>query len=177
MGDIRCAACGHSHDLSELEPSFDRPDAYFDIPEPERAARSVNTTGLCAIRGEGMDPLRYFVRVVLPVPVRGESRRFCWGTWAEVAEADFVMVGENWENPDQASLPRFSGLLANEIPFMPAGAAPTLGLPGLLQLTGPRDFPAFVLEESLEHPFAVEQREGIYAERLLEYLSPVLHES
>jgi hypothetical protein len=87
------------------------------------------------------------------------------------------MVGDNWENPDQASLPRLRGILANEIPFMPGGAARTLGLPGRVQLTGPRDYPAFALDESLDHPFAVEQREGIYAERLLEYLSPVLHDS
>jgi hypothetical protein len=177
MGDIRCAACGNSHDLSELEPSFDRPDAYFTIPESERARRALNTNGLCAIRGEGGDPLRCFIRVVLPVPVRGESRRFCWGVWAEVAEADFIIVGDNWEHPDQASLPPFQGILANEIPFMPDGAAPTFGLPGKVQPTGPRDYPVFVLDESLKHPFALEQREGIYAERLLEYLSPVLHDS
>jgi hypothetical protein len=60
---------------------------------------------------------------------------------------------------------------------MPEGAAPTLGLPGLIQLTGPREYPEFVLDETLPHPFAVEQRDGIFGERLLEYLSPVLHES
>ena len=177
MEHFHCATCGKSHDLSELEPSFDRPDAYFDIPEAERAARTVNTAGLCAIRGEGTTPLRCFVRVVLPVPVRGESRRFRWGTWVEVAEADFMTIGDNWENPDQASFPPFAGALANDIPLMPEGATPTLGLSGQVHLTGPRDYPEFMLDVNSPHPFAVEQRDGIFGERLLEYLSPALHDS
>ena len=175
MGRILCASCGKEHDLSELEPSFDRPDAYFEVPADDRAARTLNTVGLCAIRGVGTEPNRYFVRVVLPVPVRGEARRFSWGIWTEVSEADFARVGDHWNDPDRASLPPFAGSLANEVPFMPDDAGPVLGLRGVGRFLGPRDYPEFVLDPASEHPFAVEQREGIYPERLLEYLSPVIH--
>lgn len=177
MERILCASCGQEHDLSELEPSFDRPDAYFDVPEQDRATRTLNTKGLCAIRGTDAEPQRYFVRVVLPVPLRGETRPFCWGTWVEADEQDFVTVGDNWEHPEQASLSPFRGTLANEIPCMPDGAPSTLGLSGTVRFIGPHQFPEFTLDASLEHPFAVEQRTGIFPERLLEYLSPVLHES
>src|SRR3954468_15998562 len=174
MDRMRCASCGKEHDLSELEPSFDRPDAYFDVPAEERAARTLNTAGLCAIRGRDVEPNRYFVRVVLPVPVRGEERRFCWGIWTEVSETDFVRVGDHWEDPDQASLPPFAGTLANEVPFLPGGVAPVLGLRGVGRFLGPHEYPEFVLDP-VDHPFAREQRDGIYPERLLEYLSPILH--
>ncbi len=175
MGGIRCASCGKEHNLSELEPSFDRPDAYFEVPAGDRAARTLNTAGLCAIRGADAEPNRYFVRVVLPVPVRGEARRFCWGIWVEVSEEDFVRVGDHWEDPDQASLAPFAGALANEVPFLPDGAGPVLGLPGVAHFLGPHEYPELVLDPAIEHPFAVEQREGIFTERLLEYLSPILH--
>jgi hypothetical protein len=177
MKQIHCAGCGKSHDLSDLEPSFSRPTAYFGLPEDERSERTMNTAGLCAIRGEGTDPDRFFVRVLLPVPIRGESRKFCWGIWAEVDEADFIVVDDNFENPAQAELPPFRGRLANEIPFMPEGAATTLGLQGMIQLTSPQEYPEFVLDEFSAHPFVLEQREGVFAERLLEYLSPTLHAS
>ena len=175
MVRIPCASCGRDHDLSELEPSFDRPDAYFAVPAEHRATRTLNTAGLCAIRGTDTEPVRCFVRVVLPVPVRGESRQFCWGIWIEVAESDFKRAGDHWDDPDQASLPPIAGALANEVPFMPDGAGPVLGLRGVARFLGPRDYPEFMLDANVEHPFAVEQREGIYPERLLEYLSPVLH--
>lgn len=177
MGRVMCASCGVEHDLGELEPSFDRPDAYFDLSESDRAARTLNTVALCAIRGEDGAPLRCFVRMVMPIPVRGETKPFCWGAWAEVAEPDFIRFADGWDHPDQADWPPFAGALANAIPFLPDGAASTLGLPGQLTFTEPRSFPEFVLAQELEHPFAREQREGVYPERLFEYLSPALHDS
>jgi hypothetical protein len=173
---VACASCNRDHDLSDVEPSFDRPDAYFEVPESERASRTVNTAGLCAILGRGADANRYFVRVVLPVRVRGEARRFCWGTWAEVAEAEFIYMGDHWEHPDQAKHPPFAGRLANEIPFMPSGVPPVRGLEGTVRPVGPGEYPELILNPDLDHPFALEQRDGIHVERLLEYLSPALHE-
>jgi hypothetical protein len=58
---------------------------------------------------------------------------------------------------------------------MPDDAGPVLGLRGVGHFLGPRDYPELVLDPKSAHPFAVEQREGIYPERLLEYLSPVIH--
>lgn len=176
MGRVNCASCGHEHDLADLEPSFDRPDAYFELSEADRATRTLNTVALCAIRGVDGAPLRCFIRMVIAIPVRGESKPFCWGAWAEVAEPDFVRFADGWDHPDQEDWPSFPGRLANAIPLQPDGAPPTLGLPGDLSFTAPREFPTFVLQASVDHPFAVEQREGIYPERLFEYVSPALND-
>ena len=33
---IRCATCGEEHDLSDMEPTFARPDALIAVPVEER---------------------------------------------------------------------------------------------------------------------------------------------
>jgi hypothetical protein len=175
MDRVKCATCGAEHDLSVMEPSFDRPDAYLEVPEGERAERTYAADDYCVVWDADGTPRRHFLRVLVPVPVRGESEGFCWGAWAEVAEPDFARAFDNATHPDQASWPPFAGALANRIPLLPADAASTLGLPGSVRLTGPTTLPEFWLDANLAHPFAREQREGVYPERLLEYLSPGLH--
>jgi len=49
-------------------------------------------------------------------------------------------------------------------------------LPGLVQLTGPTTPPRFTFAPGLEHPFAVEQREGVHSERRLEWLMRRVHD-
>jgi hypothetical protein len=173
MDRVRCSQCGEEHDLSDLEPCFDRPDAYFEIPREERGRRTWNAASLCVLWGEGDEPDRHFLRVVLPIPVRGEADAMCWGVWVEVAEADFETVHDRWSDPAQAAAPPFPGRLANAFRDMP----PTVGLPGSVRLTGPRTVPAFELAPELAHPLAVEQREGVFPERVLEWLAPTLHPS
>jgi hypothetical protein len=170
MDRVLCSSCGIEHDLSDLEPSFERPDAYFEIPCEERAARSWNADTMCVLHDPDA-PDRHFLRVVLPIPVRGEERWFCWGVWVEVTEADLTTVYDHWNDPDQANRPPFPARLANGLLDMP----PTLGLEGSVRLTSPTTVPSFALAPECDHPLAVDQREGVYPERLLEWLAPVLH--
>jgi len=46
---------------------------------------------------------------------------------------------------------------------------------GTVRLTGPETVPKFQLAPDLAHPLAAEQREGVYPERVLEWLAPALH--
>ena len=173
MDRVRCDTCGEEHDLSELEPCFDRPDAYFEVPGEERAARTWSADALCVIRGADGAPDRHFLRVALPIPVRGEAAPMCWGVWVEVAAADFASTHERWEDPGQASAAPFPGRLANAL----LGTPPSVGLPGTVRPTGPETVPVFELAPGLAHPLAAEQRDGVYPERVLEWLAPVLHGS
>jgi hypothetical protein len=56
-----------------------------------------------------------------------------------------------------------------------AGYPRTVGLPGMVQLTGPTTPPEFNVAPDLDHPLAVEQREGVYPERRLEWLMQRAH--
>ncbi len=73
----RCASCGQEHD--ELEPGFRRPDAFFAVPQSERAARVRESDDLCVIDGTA-----HFVRAVAPLNVRGRGEAYQWGLWVKV---------------------------------------------------------------------------------------------
>ena len=168
---IRCATCGEEHDLSDMEPTFARPDAFIAVPVEERERRTRHSDDWCVVRGEPGERDRYFYRAVLPVPVRGEGRDVNWGVWVEVAERDYGRIADLWEAPDQHEAPPFAAALANALADYP----PTSGLPGTLHLVSASRRPVFRLDPALDHPLAAEQRDGVYAERVLEWLARQLH--
>ena len=168
---MRCATCGADHDWDGMEPSFERPDAYWAVPEAERPQRTLVGKSDCRIRDLADTVRRYFLRVMVPIPIRGEARICNWGLWVEVSAPDFKTAWDRWDDTDQAGEPPFPGILANRI----GGYPETVGLPGLVQLTGPTTAPDFRFKENLDHPFAREQREGVFAERRLEWLMQRAH--
>lgn len=170
MDRVQCSYCGEEHDLSEMEPSFEYPDAYFEIPEQRRAQQVSYAGSSCTIRdGAGQDDQhRHFLRALLPIPVRGEHDAFCWGVWVEVSAGDFARAHEREHGDVGLAL---EARLANAIP----GVAPTLGLAGELQFVEPALLPPFLLAVESGHPLADEQRDGVYPERVLEWLAPILH--
>lgn len=171
MSGMRCPHCGETHDLSDMEPSFRWPDAYVAVPDAERAARTRGARDWCMVRDAAGAATRFFLRVVLPVPVRGDARPCNWGVWVEVDEPTYARVHELWSDDAQVQEPPFAARLANAVPTYP----PTLGLPGTLRLTGPASVPAFRLALPSDHPLAVEQRDGVHPERVLEWLGGQVH--
>ena len=154
-----------------MEPSFERPDAYWAVPEGERPQRTLAGKSDCRIRDLADTERRYFLRVMLPIPIRGEGRNCNWGIWVEVSASNFKTAWDRWDDADQATERPFPGVLANSV----SGYPDTLGLPGLVQLTGPTTPPEFRLAGDVDHPFAREQREGVFPERRLEWLMQRAH--
>ena len=171
MDQVPCAKCGELHDLSDLEPTFHAPDAYYDIAAEERDVRTQLGNDHCRLRDAADTARRYFLRALLPIAVRGETDPCCWGLWIEVDADAFRRVWDLWDNPKQAAEPAIHGVVANHITDYPE----TLGLPGVLQLTGPTTAPHLTLAPDLSHPLAREQREGVHHERVLEWLDRQLH--
>jgi hypothetical protein len=62
---MKCSTCGEEHEL--LDPSFSRPDVIFTMSAEEKKDRVMESNDMCALRGEGESPDRYFVRCTLPV--------------------------------------------------------------------------------------------------------------
>lgn len=163
---VTCPRCGGVHDLSEMEPSYRRPDAFLAVPADERALRTLDGEDACAVRSADGSERHFFLRVLLPVPVHGEPKPCCWGVWVEVSPASYWRVDEVWNDTEQAKEPPFSGHLANALKTYDG----TLGLPGSVQLTGPTGIPMFTLAEDLYHPLALDQRNGAWPERVIEWL-------
>jgi len=171
MEKVRCGTCGGEHDLSEMEPSYTYPDAYLDVPPEERSTRTTVGNDECRL-DDGVSPdTRFFLRVLLPMPVRGEADACAWGVWAEVSEAAFARTRELWDDPAQYDEPPFTATLANSLTCYSS----TLGLPGEVTLSGPATIPTFTLANGLDHPLAHEQRDGVHPERVVEWLFAHLH--
>jgi len=141
---------------------------------PKRSAPNVRCAvkSDCRIRDLADTQRRYFLRVMLPIPVSGESHPCNWGIWVEVSASDFETAWNRWEDPDQANEPPFPGRLANCV----GGYPETVGLPGRIQLTGPSTPPEFTFNHDIEHPFAQEQQQGVFPERRLEWLMQRAHD-
>lgn len=162
---IDCPTCGEAHDLSDMDMSFARPDAYFAVRPSRREERWVLNPDLAALDGE-----RFFVRGLVELPVRGGEHPFRWGAWARVSEAAFRRYEALWDDPERDREPPFVGALASQLPGYPQ----TLGLPVTVRLGGGTRRPTFTVDDAA-HPLAAEQRQGVYLERVLEILFPVLH--
>ena len=173
MSKVRCPKCGDEHDLADLEPTFQWPDAFLEVPAKERETRVHGNDDACVIESTDDAGRRYFLRVLLPIPVHGESESLHWGLWVEMEEREFVRVTELWEDPEQGAAPAMEGTLANELSRY--GFASTTGLPGQVQMTGLTTRPFFRLTDGLDHPLATSQREGVWPEQVLEWLVENLH--
>ena len=162
---VRCASCGEEHELDEGEIGYDLPDDFFALSAEERKRRGRANADLCELDD------RRFIRGVLPLPILGEGRTFGWGVWAEVSPDAFNRYYEIYSDPEQGNEPSFQGQLANSLP----GYSETLGVPVSIQCQSATARPAFTV--SSEHLLQTEQRQGIFPERVLELMSPWLHDS
>jgi hypothetical protein len=172
MQRVRCATCGEEHDLLDLEPSYSRPDAYFEVPKDQREYLTNFSKDDGRIRNADDTERRHFLRVLLSVPIRGEQQDVAWGVWVEVSAADWERAYDLWDDPKQAAEPPFAATLANAL----KGYEGTLGLPGRVRLTSPTTAPLFELDASVDHPLAREQRQGVFPERVIEWVSMHHHD-
>lgn len=150
---FRCATCKEEHEgLPDL--GMERPDAYFGIPEAEREERVWFTSDLCAITYD--DQTDYFIRGVLYLPIRGEEHAFGIGVWVSQSKENFERYLEGEEDME----PTF-GWLANRVSFYDQE---TLALKTNVHFQDGKVRP-FIELEPTDHPFAVDQREGITLEK------------
>ena len=168
---VRCGTCGEEKNLLAMEPSYGRPDAYFEVPEAQREHLTNFSNDDGRIRNADDTERRHFLRVLLSVPIRGEHRDCAWGVWVEVSAADWDRAYKLWNSPKQGKEPPFPGRLANAL----RGYDGTLGLPGRVRLTRPKDSPLFELDPDVDHPLAREQREGVPPDRVTEWVSTHHH--
>ncbi|MGO4123675.1 DUF2199 domain-containing protein [Inquilinus sp. YAF38] len=153
-----CSCCNRQHDELPLAFATAAPLDYYGIPEAEREARTLLTDDMCTI-----DDRAFYIRGCLEIPIIGHDEPFSWGLWVSVSGESMALILETWEAPDRAShAPRFGWLSAtlNTYPEI-------LNLKTMVHLRTPPTRP-FIELEPTDHPLAVEQRQGITIERVVE---------
>jgi hypothetical protein len=158
-----CAACGETHeglfDLACTNPE------QWPGPEDKAPNGTLDLTGdflsedFCVLRGE-----HFFVRAVLELPIQGSGgRQFGFGIWATLSSQNFVRYVETFDSGEQDDLGPWFGWFSNRL----KGYLDTLNLKCQVYPVSGRQRPR-VLLESTDHPLAVEQKNGITFDRVLE---------
>lgn len=159
-----CRCCGERHaELFDL--AFIKPDFWHlsNVGEPNSALTpdSVNilTEDFCIVEGE-----TYFVRGVLNLPILGsDGCTLGLGVWSSLAKRKFITYVETFDDGEQGDLGPWSGRFANSL----QGYAQTLNAPCRVL---PRDdnLRPCIEIANCSHPLAVEQRDGITFDRVLD---------
>ncbi len=160
-----CADCGEIHQgLPALV--FDAPAQYFELPEAERDARAELTSDTCVI-----DESLYFVRTVLCLPIQGTSDHLEWGIWGSLSEANFERFIHSYDSRNQRKLGPMFSWLASVLP----GYQSTLNIKTMIHPQDGGLRPYVELDPSSPHQLALDARQGLTAERAIEFARPVLH--
>ena len=165
-----CPHCGELHDLNALEPSFRRPDEFLVLVRRDDV-EIIDDKDACAVRSTGGSWERYFLRVLVPFSVEGQTEPLSWGAWVEISADHWQRVGQLWSDPNQNQEPPFRAKFANDIPFYEK----TLQIEGLVSLTSPDNVPTFHMTRPPEHIFVKEQLAGVSVSRVAEWLQVVYH--
>ena len=142
---------------------YREPDHTTGICGPEREKRVVLTSDLCV-----SDDKFFFIRCLLIMKVRRTDEDFAWGVWSSLSKENFLRYQACYEEDMSDWEPMF-GYLSNRLPHYPD----TLSLKLSVQ-TGSRGTRPSVQLEPTDHPLAVDQRDGITLEKLLEIVAPYL---
>jgi len=159
-----CASCGTQHrglfDLSSARPEA-WPDGEEWRPNLEVIESShVLAEDFCILNGE-----HFFVRCLLLLPIRGVGADaiFGFGIWSTLSKKNFELYVDTFDSGDQGNLGPWFGWLSNRL----HGYPDTLNLKCQIHPRANRQRP-FVELESVDHPLAIEQRDGITLDRLLD---------
>jgi hypothetical protein len=139
-------------------PSFatDAPLYYDAIPADERASRCTLTSETCVV-----DNSYFFVDGNIEIAVDGHADPFVWGVWVSLSKPNFDLFNASLTEAKRSHIGPFFGWLSVRLPLYPRTEKLKTrvhlrdnGLRSLIEL------------EPTDHPLAVEQRNGISAQRV-----------
>lgn len=162
---FQCSICGQVH---EGMPSFGAaaPLNYYHIPVEEREARCALGSDDCVIDGNF-----FFVRGCIEIPVHGQDEAFSWGVWVSLNQASYLSWLKYFNEPRRAHIGPFFGWLNAWLHTYPD----TVNLKTQVHLRDDGIRPYIELEPT-DHPLAIEQRTGIFTERVAEIYALIVHE-
>jgi hypothetical protein len=115
----------------------------------------------CILEGE-----HFFVRCVLDIPLIGSGgRSFGYGVWSTPSRKNFLLYQETFDSGEQGDLGPWFGWFSNRL----EGYPDSLNLKCQVHPRAGRQRP-WVELEATDHPLALEQRNGISFDRLVEIL-------
>jgi len=165
--EFKCTSCGEIH---KGIPTFgaDFPTTVLGVPEDERDTRVDLGTDDCVIDGK-----EFYVRGCIEIPVNGYDDPFIWGTWVSLSEESFLKFVKYFEKEKRSHVGPFFGWHCGDFKVYEESC---INLKTHVHLRDGGLRPSIELE-STSHQLAIEQRNGISKERLIEIYETMMHGS
>jgi hypothetical protein len=162
--EFQCHNCGELH---QGLPSFawSYPIEVMDVPPEEREERVDLGSDDCII-----DDQWFFIRGCIEIPVIGLDEPFVWGTWVSISEQSYERFVDLYDAEGREDEPPFFAWLSHTPPGYPFQER----YKTMVHLRPKPTRPLIELEPT-EHPLAVDQRNGITVERLIEIIEIIKH--
>lgn len=163
---FNCSGCGQHH--PEMPLAFHSPAPVNWLLEEglQRDPDSELGSDQCVIRGG-----EFYVRGLVQVPIRDDTRVFEWGVWVSLSRENFVRAAQLWQTTGRENEPPMFGWLSTALPTY---APSVVNLKTMVHTRQVGLRPLVVLEPA-EHPLAIEQRDGITIPVLEQRVSQLLH--
>jgi hypothetical protein len=162
---VTCSMCGVVH-KGLFDLAADSPEQWEGgEAEPNGAAvdrENILTEDFCIIEGRDR-----FIRCVLRLPILGgKDESFGYGVWSSLSAKNFALYQETFDLGTQGELGSWFGWFSNRL----KGYPDTMNLKCHVHPQNDRQRPLIELEPT-DHLLAVEQRDGITLDRVLEILA------
>lgn len=157
-----CSCCGKEITGLPLDYSMRLPDNILALPHSEHDNVSQPIKSLISYNDE-----EFYIRGVIPIEVKGTDDYLVFGVWVEVEEEGYHRAYEAWvESHDKKAI--FEGAIIGRL----ANEFPTALYPDtfnhLLAIFDRPEIAAQCLLKETDHPFSLEQYEGVTIERVHE---------
>lgn len=161
----RCPTCQTEHDDLPLCFGIDAPWPAY-VHERDFKRRVELTDDQCVIDGE-----HFFIRGHIEIPIHDYPDTLAFSVWSSLSEQSFRHMTDRWDDPDRDTDPPYFGWLCSPISVYPD----TIHLKVSVQSRAPGFTPLFTLEPT-DHPLAIDQHNGISADRWHTIAHQILHE-
>lgn len=158
-----CRSCSGSHsgifDLASAHPDQWQGSEEYSPNDAVLSETNFLSKDFCVLENE-----HFFVRCVLEIPLRGlEGEHFGFGVWSTLSKKNFDLYVKSFSDGVVDGLGPWFGWFSNQL----KGYPDTLNMKCQVHPQGGRQRPRIELD-AVDHPLAVEQREGMSYDRLLE---------
>jgi hypothetical protein len=158
----RCSNCEQLHhglfDLACFAPDYWKEEEVYEPNASLRLDGDFLSEDFCVLGGE-----YFFVRCVALIPVVGMKETFGYGVWSSLSRPNFEKYIEKFDTGFDVDQGPWFGWLSNRLKNYPD----TLALPCDVYPQPKRKRPHLVVTD-YEHPLALDIRDGMAPEKLLE---------
>jgi hypothetical protein len=161
--DWTCSGCGSRHhglpDLACAGPEQWPGSEQYAPNSTANFSQHFLSEDFCALYGK-----HFFIRCILEIPILASGgERFAYGVWSTLSEKNFHIYADTFDSGVQGELGPWFGWFSNRLKGYPE----TLNLKCQVHPCVGRQRPRIELEAT-DHPLALEQRNGVTLDRLLE---------